>query len=122
MTLEIGLMLLLILLALVAFALELVPIEVTAMGMLGLLLIAGFVEPDHAIAGLSNKAVVTIGALFVLSRALMKTGVLEFAAFWLSSRVGRYKWVGVTVFLLVTALAAREVRASRPAARTWRRD
>jgi di/tricarboxylate transporter len=104
MTLEVLIMLLLIVLALVAFALELFPIEVTAMGMLGLLLILGFVQPDHAISGLSNKAVVTIGALFVVSRALVKTGVLEFAAFWLSGRVGRFKWVGVTVFLLVTAV------------------
>ncbi len=104
MTFEIVFMLGFIVAALVVFALEIFPIEVTAMGLLGVLVLLGFVTPEEAVAGLSNKAVVTIGALFVLSRALVKTGTLEAGAFWLSRKVGRNRWLGISVFLVVTAL------------------
>lgn len=106
MTFEVALMLGFIVATLVVFALELFPIEVTAMGMLGLLILLGFVTPEEAVSGLSNKAVVTIGALFVLSRALVKTGTLEFGAYWLSRRFGKNKWLGIFVFLVVTALVS----------------
>ncbi|GAB4118450.1 MAG: SLC13 family permease [Acidobacteriota bacterium] len=89
---------------LVVFALEVFSIEVTAMLMLVVLVAVGFVEPAEAVAGLSNKAVVTIGALFVLSRALVKTGALEFGAFYLSYRFGRRKWLAVAMFLAVVGL------------------
>ncbi len=95
------LMLALLAATLVVFALEIFSIEVTAMVMLVVLVAVGFVEPSEAVAGLSNKAVVTIGALFVLSRALVKTGALEFGAFYLSYRFGRRKWLAVAVFLAV---------------------
>jgi di/tricarboxylate transporter len=106
MTFEVAFMLAFIVATLVVFALELFPIEVTAMGMLGVLIVLGFVTPEEAVSGLSNKAVVTIGALFVLSRALVKTGILEFGAYWLSRRVGTNKWLGISVFLIVTALVS----------------
>ena len=99
MTLDVALMLLLILAALVAFALELVPIEVTAMGFLAILVGVGFVSIQESLAGLSNKAVVTIGALFIISRALMRTGVLEIGAYHLSRRVGDRKWLGIAILL-----------------------
>ncbi|MFZ0428148.1 MAG: SLC13 family permease [Acidobacteriota bacterium] len=104
MPFEVAFMLVFIVATLVVFALEIFPIEVTAMGMLGLLILLGFIEPQEAVAGLSNKAVVTIGALFVVSRALVKTGILEIGAFWLSQRVRNHEWLGITVFLIVTAL------------------
>lgn len=106
MTFEVVVMLAFLVAALVVFALELFPIEVTAMGMLGLLVLFGFVTPDEAVSGLSNKAVVTIGALFVLGRALVKTGTLEVGAYWLSRRVGTNKWLGISVFLIISALVS----------------
>ncbi len=63
--------------ALVAFVTELFPIEVTALGVLAILLAAGILEPAEAMAGFSSTAVVAIAGLFVLSHALTKTGVLE---------------------------------------------
>ena len=73
MTFEIGLMLFLVALAFAAFVREVFPIEVTALGLLGILLAAGLVKPEQAFSGFSNKAVIAIGALFMLSRALTKT-------------------------------------------------
>ena len=79
-TFEIGFMLALISVALILFVLELFPIEVTAMLMLATLLAFGIVTVEEAILGLSNKAIVTVGAMLVLGHALVKTGILAAAA------------------------------------------
>ena len=104
MTLEVVIMLVLTLAALALFALELLPVEVTAMGFLGVLVGLGFVSLEESLVGLSNKAVVTIGGLFINSRALMKTGVLEIGAYHLSRRVGHRKWLGVSILLVCAGL------------------
>ena len=80
MTGEILFMLLLLAAALVLFYRETFPIEVTALGLLGTLLATGRIGVDEALAGFSNKAVVAIGALFVLSHSLFKSGMIETAA------------------------------------------
>ena len=60
--------------AVVFFTLEVLPLEVTAMGVTGLLLLFDILTPEEAISGFSNKAVITIGAIFIISKALVKTG------------------------------------------------
>jgi di/tricarboxylate transporter len=82
MTLSIAFMLVLMAAALVAFVKELFPIEVTALGLLAILLASGVIEPQEALAGFSSTAVVAIACLFVLSHALTKTGLLETVADW----------------------------------------
>jgi len=82
-------MLALISVTLVLFVFELFPIEVTAMLMLAVLLVFGIITVDEAILGLSNQAVVTVGAMLVLGHALVKTGVLAAAADWLANTKGR---------------------------------
>ena len=73
-------MLILVAAALVAFVKEIFPLEVTALAILAVLIVSGTVSVQQALSGFSNKAAVAIGGLFVLSHALMKTGVLELAA------------------------------------------
>ncbi len=80
MTGEILFMLVLLAIALVLFFRETFPIEVTALGLLGVLLATGRIEVDAALAGFSNKAVIAIGGLFVLSHALFKSGIVAAAA------------------------------------------
>ena len=106
MTFEIFFMLALIVVTLVVFALELFPMEVTAFGMLAILLLTGFVDGEQAVKGLSNPAVVTIGALFILSHALTRTGILEVAARQLSRMVGPRKWLGISIFLIVVSITS----------------
>ncbi|UCH10265.1 MAG: SLC13 family permease [Fidelibacterota bacterium] len=106
MTFEILLMLVLIVATLVIFALEIFPMEVTALSLLGILLVTGIVDAEHAVAGLSNPAVVTIGMLFVISHALSKTGLLEVAAGRLSDMVGPRKWLGVAILLITVTLSS----------------
>jgi di/tricarboxylate transporter len=73
MTLEIAIVLLIIGLAFVLFVTEALPIDVTALSVLGVLLIIGFISPQESIKGFSNPAVITIAALFILSHSLQKS-------------------------------------------------
>lgn len=104
MSLEVLFMLALIVATIVAFALELLPIEVTALGLLGVLLLTGIVSPEEAFSGFSNKAVITIGSLFVLSYALSKTGVIEMAAEHLSRWTQHRRWMGIGLLLSMVGL------------------
>lgn len=104
MTTEIAFMLSLITITLLVFSLEIFPIEVTAIALLGTLLATGIISLEQAISGMSNKAVVTIGAMFLLGRALVKTGILEVLADRLSHKVGTRKWLGIGIFLAIAGL------------------
>ena len=53
----------------------LAPSAAMAAGMVAVL-VAGIVTPSQALAGFSNPAPITVGALYVLARAVEKTGVL----------------------------------------------
>lgn len=104
MTFEIALMLILVAACLVVFATELLPLEVTALSFMSVLLILGLIDLDVAISGFSNKAMLTVGALFVLSHALVKTRLLEVASDRLSRKVGDRKWLGIGVVLATISL------------------
>ena len=65
--------------------------EVTAMGSVGILLAFDIIDSKDAISGFSNPAVITIGAIFILSRALVKTGFLEVVTDYLYRIAGTSK-------------------------------
>ncbi len=99
-------MLILMGLALVAFVREIFPIEVTALAIVAVLLITGIIEIDTAIAGFSSRAVVTIGSLFVLSRALIKTGLLETVADAISRKANHRPGLMTVVLLVAVAVGS----------------
>ena len=84
-----------ILIALVLFVTELFPIDVTALLVLGLLLILGLVSPAESLAGFSNPAVITIACLFVMSHALQKSHVLEYLIININSLIDRSRVIGM---------------------------
>jgi di/tricarboxylate transporter len=88
------------------FVLERYPPEVTAIGGAGLFLLFGLVPPADAMALFSNSAPLTIGALFVLSGALVRTGVLETLAGVLINRAGDRPFLAITLFLTATVTAS----------------
>ena len=65
---------------LAAFIAEKFPPEITAIGSASLFLALGLTPATEALAVLSNSAIVTIAAMFVLSGALVRTGVLNLAS------------------------------------------
>ena len=88
----------------VLFVMEILPIEVTAMGAIGILLLFNVLTWQEAISGFSNPAVITIGAIFIMSRALVKTGFLEVFADFLAKKGGNRKWLTIFIFLLTVSI------------------
>ena len=77
MTLQIAIVLIVIGIVFVNFIRERFPPDVTAMIGVVALLIAGVLTPGELLGSFSNHAPITIGAMFVLSAALDKTGLID---------------------------------------------
>jgi di/tricarboxylate transporter len=63
--------------AILLFIKETLPADIVALLTVGALMLTGVVEPEKALAGFANPAVHTIAAMFIISAALVKTGVVE---------------------------------------------
>jgi di/tricarboxylate transporter len=104
MAFEALLLLAFLLAAMACFFFELLPVDVTALCLLLALVVTGIVPLEEGIAGFSNKGVLTIGGLFILSHALVRTGLLEIVGERLSTRFGKRRWVGIGILLGFVAL------------------
>jgi di/tricarboxylate transporter len=72
--------------AIVLLVTEVLPVDLTALGIIAALMVLGILEPPEALAGFANPAPVTVAALFAVSRGLMRSGALDF----ITERVMRY--------------------------------
>ena len=75
--------------ALVLFSTEWWPVDVTALALLAALLLLGLVGPREAFAGFGSDTVLTIGGLFILTRVLLRAGVIEWIGTSLARRAAR---------------------------------
>jgi len=75
LTPEITSVLAILVLAVVLLVTEWLPMEVTALMVMGALAITGMIAPLEALSGFSNPAVVTVWAVFILSGGLTRTGI-----------------------------------------------
>ena len=98
-----------IVIALVLFITELFPIDVTALVVLGLLLIFGLVTPNESLSGFSNPAVITIGCLFIMSYALQKSHVLEYVIININKIIDQSQTLGMAVYLFCIGIASAVV-------------
>jgi di/tricarboxylate transporter len=81
----------LIAIVLVLFVTELIPVDVTAIGlMVGLILLEPWtkVGPSEGVQGFSNPATLTVLAMFMLSEGVRRTGVVQILIRWLESFTG----------------------------------
>ena len=106
MTFEIIFVLGLILLAFILFITEKFSLDVTALLILTILFVGGFLTVEEAISGFSNPAVITIGLLFILSQGLQKTRVLEYLIVRINKLVSKSRNLGLGVYLLTIAIAS----------------
>jgi len=95
--------------ALALFVSELFPIDVTALLVLGLLLIFGLVTPAEGLSGFSNPAVITIACLFILSYSLQKSHILEYLIVKINTLIDKSKILGVISYLFFIGLASAVV-------------
>ncbi len=89
---------------LVLLILEIIPIDVLGIGLLLVLWHAGYVNGSQAVAGFSNKAVLVVAVMFVLSHALVKTGILENLARYFIELENKKARLGMGLFLVSTSL------------------
>ena len=75
LTVEIGIVLAILAVAVVLFVTEWVRMDLVALMCLGAVALTGLVTPKQALSGFSNPAVVTVWAMFMLSAGLTHTGV-----------------------------------------------
>lgn len=88
------------------FIWEKYPADVTAAAGAAIFILLGFVQSDQAMAVFSNSAPLTIGAMFVLSGALVRTGVLESVAGMVLERAKKHPMLALGFFLFATLAAS----------------
>lgn len=107
MTWDIAFVLLLILGALLAFLHEKIPPDVTALSLFVILLVSGVIPENKVFGVLANPAPLTVGAMFILSAALVKCGAVDQLAGLLKGLAGfHYTTVIALVVLGVGGLSA----------------
>jgi di/tricarboxylate transporter len=104
---QIALVLILLLVIIVLFSLDRIPLELVALGLLSILLLSGVISPAQAFAGFGSDTVIMIVGLFVMTEALVRTGVVESLSRILRKRGGSDPFrLNVLMMLLVTLLSA----------------
>ncbi|MGD8314279.1 MAG: SLC13 family permease [Syntrophobacterales bacterium] len=90
----------LLVLTLILLITERIPIDLTAMGIMVALMVTGILTPLEAVAGLANPAVVTVGAMFLISRGMIRTGAVGF----IGEKVIHYSGGRVNLAMLMTLI------------------
>jgi di/tricarboxylate transporter len=99
--------LIIIVIAVVLFATELLSVDLVALVVMIALILTGVITSEQGIAGFSNKATITVAFMFVLSAALLKTGALQYVAYRLS-RTFKYHFNGglLLMMLMIAVISA----------------
>ena len=92
--------LILLLTMIVFFVTEIVPIEVTALSIAVLMVILGILPSHEFLFILSNPAPWTIICMFVLSGALVRTGVLDKVGDFISSNTKKKPFFVILISLI----------------------
>jgi len=85
---QIGIVLFLVALVFFGFVRESLPADVIALLAMGTLMLAGIMSVQETLGVFSNAAPLTIAAMFVLSAALDRTGVIDQAGRWVTQVTG----------------------------------
>jgi di/tricarboxylate transporter len=104
MTLEIGYVLALLVVALVLFATDYFSVDVVGLIVLLLLAIPRVLTAKEALAGFGDDTILILISLFVLTAGIVRTGVVERIGLWLAAVAGR-RPAALTRVILVSAAA-----------------
>ncbi len=85
---------------------EVIPIDLIAIGLIVFLMLTQLLTPREAVAGFSNPAVLTVGAMFLVSQGMIRTGAVSF----LGERVIKLSkgraGLALFIILIIVALAS----------------
>jgi len=86
MTFETELVLGIIALAVILFFTEKFTVDTVAIGVMVLFMLLGILDLKEGLAGFANSATITVAAMFVISHAIFKTGILDQVSLYLESQ------------------------------------
>jgi di/tricarboxylate transporter len=97
---------LLLLVTLYLLITEKISVDLTAIGIMVLLVVSRILTPREAVAGFSSPAVITVGAMFVISKGMMRTGGVEFLGRQVIRLARGNFQIALTVILLAVAISS----------------
>jgi di/tricarboxylate transporter len=100
MTLDIAVILAVLAAAIALFASGKLPSDLVALIIMVVLLLLGHVSPEQAIAGFSNTATITVGAMFILSAGLFRSGAVNFVGTWITRLGRRSLWIALILLMV----------------------
>jgi len=106
MTTPIAIVLVLLVTALVLFAIERLPVDIVTILLVIALVLTGTLTPAEAFAGFGNDIVITIAGLFILTSGLVKTGVVDAVGRSLHRIAGGNEFRLATLVMIVAAASA----------------
>ncbi|HYO62672.1 MAG TPA: SLC13 family permease [Pyrinomonadaceae bacterium] len=106
MTIGIAIVLGLLLVALVLFATERIPVDVVTILLVIALVVTGTLDVKEAFAGFGNDIVITIAGLFVLTGGLVKTGVVDVVGRRLHRTAGSNEFLLASLIMFTAAACA----------------
>jgi di/tricarboxylate transporter len=106
MTPEIMTVLGLLLLALILFGTEKIPIDIVTIILVLAMVLTGTLTSKEALAGFGDEIIITIAGLFILTGGLVKTGVVDIMGRRLHRIAGGNEFRLMTLVMLVAAAAA----------------
>ncbi|MBU2500344.1 SLC13 family permease, partial [bacterium] len=104
MTPEILTVTVILLAALILLVSEKIPMDLTALGIMVALMLTGILAPLDAVAGFANPAPLTVGALFIVTKGLVRTGSLTTLTRLISTLTGGHPLRVLVVTLSLTAV------------------
>ncbi|MDA3895832.1 MAG: SLC13 family permease, partial [Desulfobacteraceae bacterium] len=95
-----------LLVTLVLLITERIPVDLTAIGIMVALVLFGILTPKEAVMGLAHPAVVTVGAMFVISKGMMRTGAVEFIGRHVIRFSQGNRYLALIIILLTVGVAS----------------
>lgn len=107
MTFEIFLVLALLALAIGLFALEWLSVDVSALILVSILVLTGILGPEEAFSGFASEIIVILVSIFVLSGAMIQTGLMD----WVGFKIGEVSGGSPAGILALVMIVAASISA-----------
>lgn len=85
---------------------EMLPVDLTAIGIMVVLMVTRILTPVEAVSGFSNPAVLTVGSMFLISQAMIRTGAVGFIGHAVTHWTQGKTWMAMLLVLLIAAVAS----------------
>jgi di/tricarboxylate transporter len=95
-----------LLVTLILLITEKIPVELTAIGIMVALMVTRILTPIEAVAGFANPAVITVGAMFIVSRGMIRTGAVGFIGEKIIKHSRGNSKLALSVILLFVGIAS----------------